>query len=108
MLEARNDKHFNDIVTRARGEAILEKLLINIQETWQEKEFTLTDYKPSKTDRKRDNTLIKGWNELCQQIDEHINDISSSKNSPYYKVYSAELESWDGQLKLIGKIFEAW
>jgi dynein heavy chain 1 len=87
MLKPENDKAFNDIMTRARGEAILEKTVRNISETWEEKLFQLTDYKPAKDTPKRNTTLIKGWNDLISQIDEHINDISSSKNSPYYKVY---------------------
>jgi hypothetical protein len=39
MLRTENDKAFNDIMTRARGEAILEKTVRNISETWEEKEF---------------------------------------------------------------------
>mmetsp|Transcript_20729 Transcript_20729/g.31809 ORF Transcript_20729/g.31809 Transcript_20729/m.31809 type:complete len:610 (+) Transcript_20729:4009-5838(+) len=97
----RNQKVVNEILAEARGELILEEFIRNIKDCWAKYELELIRYK-SKC------RLIKGWDELFAQIDEHINNIASMKMSPYYKVFEEEIVPWDEKLQKIRIIFDNW
>ena len=97
----KNDKDLKEILNQARGEMILEEFLRNIKETWAKYELELIKYQTKCK-------LIKGWDELFQQIDEHINNLQSMKMSPYYKVFEEEIVPWDDKLQKIRIIFDNW
>ena len=101
ILRNDNDKALKEVLTQARGELILEEFLRNIKETWGKYELDLA---------KRANKckLIRGWDDLFQQIDEHINNLQSMKMSPYYKVFEEEILPWDDKLQKIRIIFDSW
>jgi dynein heavy chain 1 len=98
---AKNDKIVREILNQARGELILEEFLRGIKEIWSKYELDLVKYQTKCK-------LIKGWDELFQQIDEHINNLQSMKMSPYYKVFEAEILPWDDKLQMIRIIFDNW
>jgi len=97
----KHTKIVTDILSQARGEAILENFLIGIKEIWTNYEVELIKYQQKCK-------LIKGWDELFAQIDEHINNIASMKMSPYYKVFEDEIVPWDEKLQKIRIIFDTW
>ncbi len=87
----KNDKPVKTVLGQAQGELILEDFLIKIKEVWSKYELELIKYQTKCR-------LIRGWDELFQQIDEHINMLSSMKMSPYYKVFEEEIVPWDDKL----------
>jgi len=97
----KNAKLVADIMNEARGELILEEFLRNIKDCWSNYELELVRYQNKCR-------LIKGWEELFTQIDEHINNISSMKMSPYYKVFEEEIVPWDEKLQKIRLVFDTW
>ena len=52
--------------------------------------------------------LIKGWDELFALVDDHMNNISSMKMSPYYKVFEKDIEPWSKTLEQIRVVFDFW
>ncbi len=97
----KHDKEVKEVMNQARGELILENFLHNIKDTWSKYELELIRYQTKCR-------LIKGWDELFQQIDEHINNLASMKMSPYYKVFEEEIVPWDDKLQKIRIIFDNW
>lgn len=97
----KHDKEVKEVMSQARGELILEDFLRNIKETWGKYELELIRYQ-SKC------RLIKGWDELFQQIDEHISNLGSMKMSPYYKVFEEEILPWDDKLQKMRIVFDSW
>lgn len=95
------NKIVNDIMTQARGEAILENFLNNIKELWSNHELELTNYQQKCK-------LIRGWDDLFTLVDEHLNNINSMKMSPYYKVFEKEIEPWSKDLEQIRVTFDYW
>ena len=97
----KHDKEVKEVLAQARGEMILEDFIRNIKETWSKYELKLIPYKTK-------SKLIKEWDELFQQIDEHINNLGSMKMSPYYKVFEEEILPWDEKLQRIRLVFDQW
>jgi len=87
----KNSKIVAGILNEARGELILEEFIRSIKDCWAKYELELVKNQ-SKC------RLIKGWDDLFTQIDEHINNIASMKMSPYYKVFEEEIVPWDDKL----------
>ena len=73
-------KHVEEILTQARGEALLENFLAQSKETWHEKELELANFKNKCK-------LIRGWDDLRALIEEHISNITSMRMSPYFKIF---------------------
>jgi len=95
------NKIVNDVLTQSRGEAILENFINMIKETWNTQEVELVNYQ-SKC------KLIKGWDDLFQLCEDHMNNINSMKMSPYYKVFEKEIEPWSKTLEQIRITFDYW
>ena len=97
----KNNKVLNEVLSEARGEMILEEFIRSIKDCWAKYELDLVRY----ANKCR---LIRGWDELFTQIDEHINNIASMKMSPYYKVFEEDIVPWDEKLQRIRIIFDNW
>lgn len=97
----KNNKIVAEILNEARGELILEEFIRSIKDCWAKYELELIRYQTKCR-------LIRGWEELFAQIDEHINNISSMKMSPYYKVFEEEIVPWDEKLQKIRIVFDTW
>lgn len=95
------NKIVSDVLTQARGEAILETFINNIKECWTTRELELTRYQTKCH-------LIKGWDDLFALVDEHMNAINGMKMSPYYKVFEKDIEPWSKNLEQIRLIFDQW
>jgi dynein heavy chain 1 len=97
----KNNKIVAEILNEARGELILEEFIRSIKDCWAKYELELIRYQNKCR-------LIRGWDELFTQIDEHINNIASMKMSPYYKVFEEEIVPWDEKLQKIRIVFDNW
>jgi len=97
----KNSKVVADILGEARGEMILEDFIRTTKDCWAKYELELIRYQNKCR-------LIKGWEDLFAQIDEHINNIASMKMSPYYKVFEEEILPWDDKLNKIRLTFDTW
>lgn len=96
-----NEKKIEDIQNVARGELVLEEMLKKIKENWNSFELGLIRYQ-SKC------KLIRGWDELFQQLDEDLSNLSSMKISPYYKTFEEEIQPWDERLQRIRLTLDTW
>ena len=98
-------KIVQDILTQARGEAILENFLNGIKDTWSSHELELTEYRSNGVAKCK---LIKGWDDLFPLVDEHMNNINSMKMSPYYKIFEKDIEPWSKTLEQVRVTFDYW
>ncbi len=80
---------------------MLEDFINKIKEFWGQKEVELVKFQNKCK-------LIKGWDDLFQMVDEHMNNINSMKLSPYYKVFEKDIEPWSKTLEQIRVIFDSW
>jgi dynein heavy chain 1 len=52
--------------------------------------------------------LIKGWDEMFEELDEDLNNLSSMKLSQYYKTFEEEIAQWDDKLQKLKIILDVW
>ncbi|KAF1777758.1 P-loop containing nucleoside triphosphate hydrolase [Phytophthora cactorum] len=52
--------------------------------------------------------VIRGWDEMFAKLDEHLNSLSSMKQSPYYRVFAELATSWEDKLTRIRSILDFW
>ncbi|KAJ3439563.1 dynein heavy chain [Anaeramoeba flamelloides] len=98
----KNEVIFRDVIAIASGEYTLEKYLEEqIRDTWGNWILELHNYQ-SKV------KLIKGWNDIFTKLGEHINGLTQMKNSPYFKYFKEECNSWEEKLNKIHLIFDPW
>uniref|UniRef100_A0A0G4FLJ2 Dynein heavy chain, cytoplasmic n=1 Tax=Chromera velia CCMP2878 TaxID=1169474 RepID=A0A0G4FLJ2_9ALVE len=96
-----HEHEIKEVLSHAQGEMALEEFLRQVKDIWGDYELELVAYQ-NKT------RLIRGWDELFTQIDEHQNSLSSMKMSPYFKVFEEEALSWDEKLSRLRLLFDAW
>ncbi len=97
----RNETTFRDIMSIATGEGVLERMLQVIKDRWIPKDFELVRYQGKCN-------LIKGWDELFEELDEDLNNLSSMKLSQYYKTFEEEIAQWDDKLQKLRIILDVW
>lgn len=90
-----------EVLNEARGELVLEEFLRGIKDLWGKYELELTWYQ-------RKCKLIRGWDDLMTQLEEHLNNIASMRMSPYFKVFEEEVMPWDEKLQKIRLVFDSW
>lgn len=104
LWDANLQKHqpaIKEILGRAQGEMGLEQFLAEVREKWSNYELELVPYK-SKC------RLIRSWDDLFTQLDEHLQSIQSMKMSPYFKSFEDEGSTWDDRLNKIRIVFDLW
>ena len=97
----RNETTFRDIMSIATGEAVLERMLQVIKDRWIPKDFELVRYQGKCN-------LIRGWDEMFEELDEDLNNLSSMKLSQYYKTFEEEIAQWDDKLQKLKIILDVW
>jgi len=97
----KNQPAIKDVLGRAQGEMGLEEFMREVRECWIGYEVELVPYR-SKC------RLIRGWDELFTQLDEHLQSVQSMKMSPFYKSFEEEGALWDKRLNDIRIIFDIW
>jgi len=104
LWDSNLEKHqttIKEVLARAQGEMGLDEFLREVRERWTSYEIELVPYR-SKC------RLIRGWDDLFGQVDEHLNSIQSMKISPYYKSFEEEGMLWDERLNKIHTVFDSW
>lgn len=96
-----NEHIYKDIIRVAQGELVLEVHLREIQEKWSLYQFHLTNYHNKCF-------LIKEWDELFDQVNDHISSLSSMRSSPYFKTFKDECIQWENYLNQIRVISDLW
>jgi dynein heavy chain 1, cytosolic len=97
----RNETVFRDIMAVAIGEQVLENMLAKVKEVWLPREFELVRYQGKCN-------LIKGWDEMFEQLDEDLNNLSSMKLSQYYRTFEEEIAQWDDKLQKVRLTLDTW
>ncbi|CAE7031283.1 Dync1h1 [Symbiodinium sp. CCMP2456] len=104
LWDSNLEKHqpaIKEMLARAQGEMGLEQFLAEVREKWSNYDLELVPYK-SKC------RLIRSWDDLFSQLDEHLQSIQSMKMSPYYKSFEDEGATWDDRLNKIRIVFDLW
>ena len=97
----RNEKDLKDIIIQAQGEMALEQFMSDIRDNWNHRNLDLVDYQ-NKT------SLIRGWDDLFDQLDDHLSSLNSMKQSPYFKVFEDDSLAWEDKLTRLRVIFDIW
>jgi dynein heavy chain 1 len=85
----------------AQGEMALEEFLRSIRDYWTACELNLVPYQ----NRCR---LIRGWDELFSQLDEHANSLQSMKQSPYFRTFEEEAAGWEDKPTRVRVVLDVW
>lgn len=78
------ENYAREVMTVARGELVLENMVLQVKEYWNVFELELVKYQTKCK-------LIRGWDELFAKLEEDLNNLASMKISPYYKTFEAEI-----------------
>ena len=87
------EKSIRGVLIEARGELVLEGMLKEVKNYWNNFNVELVRYKNRKKVK-----LIKGWNELIDKVDEDLASLISMKISPYYNAFEEEIIPWHDKL----------
>ncbi|RHY29832.1 hypothetical protein DYB32_004823 [Aphanomyces invadans] len=96
-----HDTSLKEIIRTAQGEMALDEFLRQVSEHWTTFSLDLVNYQ----NRCR---IIKGWDDMFAKLDEHLNSLQSMKQSPYYRVFAEQAESWEDRLTKVQSIFDFW
>jgi dynein heavy chain 1, cytosolic len=97
-------KEIGEILTVAQGERALEMFLSQVKDRWTKQELQLVLFQQ----RVR---LIRGWDDLFANLDDHIGGLALMKSSPYYRQvreFQEEGSLWEERLTKLRTAFDAW
>ena len=86
----------------ASKEYAIERSLKEMKDIWSEISFIQKDHEKAKT------YILTGFDEISNNLDEHIVGTQSMQFSPFKKPFEEEIIEWNDQLKLISDILEDW
>uniref|UniRef100_K3WUC5 Dynein heavy chain, cytoplasmic n=1 Tax=Globisporangium ultimum (strain ATCC 200006 / CBS 805.95 / DAOM BR144) TaxID=431595 RepID=K3WUC5_GLOUD len=95
------DNELKQIIRTAQGEMALDEFLRQVVDYWTNYQLDLVNYQ----NRCR---IIRGWDEMFAKLEEHLNSLSSMKQSPYYRVFAEQATSWEDKLTRIRGILDFW
>lgn len=97
-------KVISETLSQAQGELALEQFLKDLKEYWSGSELSLVV-------REGGVRLITGWDVLFAMLEDHLNSLSSLKQSPYFRnvqEFQEDTSIWEGRLTTLRGIFEVW
>jgi dynein heavy chain 1 len=97
-------KEIGEILTVAQGERALEMFLTQVKDRWTKQELQLVLFQ----NRVR---LIRGWESLFENLDDHIGGLALMKSSPYYRAvreFQEEGKLWEERLTKLRAAFDSW
>ncbi|KAG7353523.1 dynein family protein [Nitzschia inconspicua] len=97
-------KEIGEILTVAQGERALEMFLSQVKDRWTKQELQLVLFQQ----RVR---LIRGWDDLFANLDDHIGGLALMKSSPYYRQvreFQEEGSLWEERLTKLRAAFDSW
>ena len=102
LLERKKD--MAEVLQVAQGEMAIEVFLTEVKERWTNQELDLVLYQS----RVR---LIRGWDDLFNQLDEHTGGLILMRSSPYYRAvreFQEDGNLWEDRLTKLRAAFDAW
>uniref|UniRef100_A0A7S1KNU3 Dynein heavy chain, cytoplasmic n=1 Tax=Percolomonas cosmopolitus TaxID=63605 RepID=A0A7S1KNU3_9EUKA len=96
-----NEQVYKDVLRVAQGELVLEVHLREIQDKWNTFQVDLTNYHNKCF-------LIRGWDDLFDQVNDHLNSLISMRSSPYFKTFKERCVAWEKNLNDIRMISDLW
>jgi dynein cytoplasmic 1 heavy chain len=97
-LNARR-KTITAIIEQAMGEAALEEFLNELIGIWEHMRMELVDYRGKCF-------LIRNWDPMFSQLADHISDLGSMRQSPYYSAFEHDASQWEDRLNHAQTIFD--
>ena len=95
------ERSLRDIFRTAQGEQALESFLAEIKEYWGNFEVNLVNFQNKVK-------IVSGWDEMFEKLDEHVNQLNSMKQSPFFKVFAEESMSWEERLNRLRVLLDVW
>ena len=89
------------IAETAQGESALEEYLAQVATAWEDTQFDLVNYHHKCF-------LIRNWNDMFKQLTDHLTDLTSMKQSPFFKVFERDALRWEQTLNLAQAILEVF
>ena len=102
LLERKKD--MGEVLQIAQGEMAIEVFLTEVKDRWTNQELDLVLYQS----RVR---LIRGWDDLFNQLDEHTGGLILMRSSPYYRAvreFQEDGNLWEDRLTKLRAAFDAW
>ena len=88
-------------VADAQGEYALDMYLQQVREVWTGYALELVDYR-------HECMLLRGWDALFLQANEHAGGLRAMSASPHYRVFEEEARMWEDRLARIQTVFDLW
>lgn len=85
----------------AQGEYALDVYLQQVREAWTGYALELVDYRHVCM-------LLRGWDALFLQANEHAGGLRAMAASPHYRVFEEEAQMWEERLARIQTVFDLW
>ncbi|PRP75973.1 hypothetical protein PROFUN_01689 [Planoprotostelium fungivorum] len=105
ILKLNLNSHIEEITKicdTAGKEYTIESTLDKMEKEWQDKVFTITEYSDSGT------YILKKSDEIAQLLDDHLVTTQSMSFSVYKKAFEARISKWEGTLRTVVDILDAW
>ncbi|KAF4732244.1 hypothetical protein FOZ63_029748, partial [Perkinsus olseni] len=96
------EKDLRGLISEAAGELALEEFISSVKDYWTTLNLDLIPYGGGKC------RLVKGWEDLFAQLDEHIGSLDAMKHSPHYKVFEADTIAWEDRLTKLRLLLDIW
>lgn len=97
-------KMVGEIMMTAQGEQALQQFIKEMKDFWNTCELTLVA-------RDGGVRIIAGWDVLFTMLEDHLNSLSSLKQSPYFRnvqEFQEDTSTWEVKLTNLRSIFEIW
>ncbi|CCI40158.1 unnamed protein product [Albugo candida] len=98
---AQHEVELKSLIQAAQGEMALDEFLRQLGEHWNNSQLELVAYQ----NRCR---IVRGWDEIFAKLEEHLNSLSSMKQSPFYRVFADLALNWEEKLNRVKSILDAW
>ena len=91
-----------EVGEKAEREFHIEKLLTEMQTTWEEVAFSLVQYKRTGV------WVIQNYEEIENKVDEHLGTTQMLLVNPFNRPFQQVIDKWFNQLLLVNNTLEEW
>ncbi|KAG8459526.1 hypothetical protein KFE25_012861 [Diacronema lutheri] len=105
MLAMQLEEHEEVIVKEcdvAGKEFQIEDSLDTMERAWADVDLEIVAYRETGT------FVMRGFDEIQQQLDDHIVMTQTMAFSPYKRAHAERIDAWEGTLKAMSDIFDEW
>jgi dynein heavy chain 1 len=94
-------KAIRSVIEQAQGESALEEFLQQVASTWEHFNMEVVDYRGKCS-------LIRNWDPIFVQLRDHLSDLASMKQSPYFAAFERDANEWEDTLNRGQAIFDVF